>query len=147
MAWYPVLRYGRTQAQINAQFRLQGDDIPFAAADVNQNCEVEAQDALLMYQTYLPGLRGAGLAEDERDRARNWQRQGRAGGGDINGDGEINEQDALMMVFAYQYRDLLQNSADLRKLYFNGLRGSGQRQMPDTDTTYREFLRRALRLR
>ena len=152
-AHYPVLRYGRTQAQINAQFFLQ---IPAGdlrrLADVNQDQRIDEQDALLMYQVYLPALQGvAGVVEaDERARALAWQESGRAVGGDINGDGRINEQDALIMVFAYQFRALLQNSADLRKLYFNGLRGEphGQFQsMPDTDATYREFLRRALRLR
>ena len=142
---YPVLRYGRTQAKINAQFFLQ---IPEGnlrmLADVNQDLRIDAQDALIMYRTYLPV---PGPTEDQRTQATAWQRQGRAVGGDLNGDGDINEQDALIMYYAYQFRVLLQNHAALRQLLFNGLRGSGSQQMPPTDTTYQEFLRRALRLR
>ena len=144
---YPVLRYGRTQAQINAQFEAQPGDAPFAAADIDQNYEVNEQDALLMVRTYLPGVQGAGVTAAEQARAEAWQENGRAVGGDLNNDGDINEQDALIMYYAYQFRALLQNSAVLRQRLFNGLRGSGRRQMPDTDETYREFLRRALRLR
>ena len=142
---YPVLRYRRTQAQINAQFFLQirEGDLRMLA-DVNQDLRIDAQDALLMYRTYLEV---PGPTEDQRAQATAWQRQGRAVGGDLNGDGDINEQDALIMYYAYQFRALLQNHATLRQLLFNGLRGSGSQQMPPTDTTYREFLRRALRLR
>ena len=96
-------------------------------------------------RTYL-GITGV---DNDRhtERAMVWQERGRVVGGDLNGDRAIDEHDALIMVFAYPFEDLLQNSADLRKLYFNGLRGSGRRQMPDTDATYREFLRRALQPR
>ena len=145
---YPVLRHGRTQAQINAQFFLQIPEGDLRMlADVNQDLRIDAQDALIMYRTYLPGLRGAGVDPDIAALARAWQRQGRAVGGDLNGDGRITEQDALIMFYAYQFRALLQNHATLRQRLFNGLRGSGSQQMPPTDTTYREFLRRANRLR
>ena len=145
---YPVLRHGRDQAQINAQFFLQIPEGDLRMlADVNQDLRIDAQDALLMYRTYLPGVQGAGVTETEQVRANAWQRQGRAVGGDLNGDGRITEQDALIMYYAYQFRALLQNHAALRQLLFNGLRGNGSQQMPPTDTTYREFLRRALRLR
>ena len=141
---YPVLRYGRTPAQIQFQFNLQ----TLATANVNRDDTLDAQDALLMYQTYLPALRGTGVVDTAiAARATAWQRNGRAVGGDLNSDGDINEQDALIMYYTYQFRELLQNSAVLRQRLFNGLRGSGRRQMPPTDTTYREFLRRALRLR
>ena len=142
---YPVLRHRRTQTQINAQFYRQSQGVG-ALADVNQDLRIDAQDALLMYRTYLPGA-GAGVDADDRERANEWRRQGRAVGGDLNGDGRITEQDALIMYYAYQFRALLQNHAALRQRLFNGLRGSGSQQMPPTDTTYREFLRRALRLR
>ena len=144
---YPVLGFRRTQAQINAQFRAQGSANFADEADINQDGSLNAQDAFILYQVYL-GV--ADVIPEQQAQARTWQRQGRAAGGDINSDGRINAQDALIMVFAYQYRDLLQNSANFRKLFFNGLRGEprGQFQpMPDTDATYREFLRRALRLR
>ena len=141
---YPVLRYGRTQAQINAQFflQIQEGDLRMLA-DVNQDLRIDAQDALLMYRTYLPGLRGAGVDADDQERANEWRRQGRAVGGDLNGDGRITEQDALIMYYAYEFEDLLDQSASLRQLLLNGVRG----QMPDTDATYRELLRRANRLR
>ena len=143
---YPVLRYRRTQAQIQAQFDAQPLRPSSTGADVNQDGSLNAQDALIMYRTYLPGA-GAGVDADDRERANEWRRQGRAVGGDLNGDGRITEQDALIMYYAYQFRALLQNHAALRQRLFNGLRGSGSQQMPPTDTTYREFLRRALRLR
>ena len=139
---YPVLRHGRTQAQINAQFRLQGD-VAFADANINQDSEIDEQDALIMYQTYLPALRGTGVAADDRERATAWQESGRAVGGDLNGDGPINHRDALIMYYAYAFEDLLNQSAVLRQLLLNGVRG----RMPDTDATYRELLRRAKRLR
>ena len=120
------------------------------ASDINQDGFLNEQDAFILYQVYLPALRGTtgGVTPGQRARAEDWRREfGLSRGGDINGDGRINEYDALIMVFAYQFGDLLENNADLRRLYFNGLRGSGQRQMLDTDATYQEFLRRALRLR
>ena len=140
---YPVLRHGRTQAQIQAQFEAQPLRPSSTGADVNQDGRLNEQDALLMYQTYLPGVRGAGVVADVRERATAWQESGRAVGGDLNGDGRITEQDALIMVYAYQFRALLENHAALRQLLLNGVRG----QMPDTDATYRELLRRANRLR
>ena len=135
---YPVLRYGRTQAQIRFQFDLQ----TLATADVNRDGTLSAQDALIMYRTYLPGVRGAGVAADDRERATAWQESGRTVGGDLNGDGDINEYDALIMFYAYQFRVLLQNHAALRQLLFNGLRGEPRQgqPIPDTDATYREFL-------
>ena len=141
---YPVLRHGRTQAQIQFQFDLQ----TLATADVNRDGTLSAQDALIMYRTYLPALRGTGVVEPAIvARATAWRESGRAVGGDLNSDGRINEQDALIMFYTYQFQALLQNHAALRQLLFNGLRGSGSQQMPPTDTTYREFFRRALRLR
>ena len=141
---YPVLRYGRDQAQIQAQFEAQPLRPSSTGADVNEDGRLNEQDALLMYRTYLEV---PGPTEDERDRANDWKDNSRAVGGDLNSDSDINEQDALIMFYAYQFRVLLQNHAALRQLLFNGLRGSGSRQMPPNDATYREFLRRALQLR
>ena len=131
---YPTLRFS-TQSQTGA------------TADVDNSGWVTTRDALLMVRTYLPGVQGAGVTAAEQARAEAWRENGRAVGGDLNNDGEITEQDALIMYYAYQFRALLQNSAVLRQRLFNGLRGSGRRQMPDTDETYQELLRRALRLR
>ena len=137
---YPVLRYMRTPAQIQFQFNLQ----TLATANVNRDDTLDGQDALLMYQTYLPALRGTGVVESAiAARATAWQENGRAVGGDLNSDGPINEQDALIMYYAYEFGDLLNQSAVLRQLLLNGVRG----QMPPTDATYRELLRRARGLR
>ena len=144
---YPVLRHGRTPAQIQAQFEALPLRPSSTGADVNEDGRLNEQDALLMVRTYLPGVRGAGVAADDQERATAWQESGRAVGGDLNGDGRITEQDALIMYYAYQFRALLENHAALRQRLLNGLRGSGRRQMPDTDATYRELLRRANRLR
>ena len=46
------------------------------------------------------------------------------------------------MFYAYRFGDLLDQSAALRQLWFNGVRG----QMPDTNETYQELLNRAKRL-
>ena len=134
---YPVLRHGRTPAQINVQFYLQSRT--GAIADINQDGRLNAQDAILMYQTYLPGY---GVDPDIAARATTWQENGRAVGGDLNSDGPINHRDALIMYYAYEFGDLLDQSAVLRQLLLNGVRG----RMPDTDATYRELLRRANRL-
>ena len=109
-------------------------------ADINQNGSLDTQDALLMYQTYLevPGVDDAVM-----ERTRTWQENGRAQGGDLNSDGPINHRDALIMYYAYEFGDLLDQSAVLRQLLLNGVRG----RMPDTDATYRELLRRARGLR
>ena len=63
------------------------------------------------------------MTEAERDRVNEWKRTGQAVGGDLNGYGWINQQDALIVVYAYQFR-----------------------AFPNTDTTYPELLRRANRL-
>ena len=46
------------------------------------------------------------------------------------------------MYYAYQFEDLLNQSAVLRQLLLNGVRG----QMPPTDATYRQLLRNARQL-
>ena len=69
-------------------------------------------------------------------RARTWRDSGQAAGGDLNSDSDINEQDALIMVYTYQFRTLLENHATLRQLLFNGLGGSDRQPMPPTDATY-----------
>ena len=141
---YPVLRYGRTQAQIQAQFDAQPLRPSSTGADVNQDGRLNEQDALFMYQTYLPALRDTGVVDVAiAARAEAWRENGRAVGGDLNSDGPINHWDALIMYYAYEFEDLLNQSAALRQLLLNGVRG----RMPDTDATYRELLRRAKRLR
>ena len=134
---YPVLRYGRrTRAQINAQFNLQ----TLATADVNLDGILDEQDAMLMYRTYL----GVPVETLFSGRANAWKKRGQLVGGDLNQDEEINWQDALIMYYAYQFGTLLENNPALSRLLLNGLRGE---QLLDTDTTYRELLRQANRLR
>ena len=139
----------------------RADDVTVAVtdwmADVNGDNSIDAEDAIILFYVYelgdTPEVRnllqqqmGSGV-DQAVSRATAWQESGRAVGGDLNGDGRITEQDALIMYYAYQFRALLENHAALRQRLLNGLRGSGRRQMPDTDATYRELLRRANRLR
>ena len=108
--------------------------------DIDNRAGLNATDALLLFQHYS----GARLSGNQATQADAWRRDtGLAQGGDLNGNGTINRHDALIMVFAYEFENLLQNSADLRMLLLSDLRG----RMLDTDETYRELLRRALRLR
>ena len=106
--------------------------------DLNNSGTLDANDALVLFRHYsrVP------VTEDEATRADDWKENGRAQGGDLNSDGPINQSDALIMYYAYEFGDLLDQSAVLRQLLLNGVRG----RMPDTDATYRELLRRANRL-
>ena len=132
------------------------------SANINGDGTIGRDDALVLFYAYSlnrsqvmesnllsEALRSGMTANQVLDNANLWKNRGREMGGDLNGDGEINQQDALIMFYAYQFRALLQNSAVLRRVLFNGLRGEPQQDqlMPDTDATYQEFIRRALRLR
>ena len=132
------------------------------SANINGDSAIGSDDALVLFYAYSlnrsqvmesnllsEALRSGMTANQVLDNANLWKNRGREMGGDLNGDGEINQQDALIMFYAYQFRTLLESSATLRRLLFNGLRGEprqGQSQMLDTDATYRELLKRALRL-
>ena len=132
----------------------RADDVTVAVtdwmADVNGDNSIDAEDAIILFYVYELGdtpevrnLLRPRLGSDDLDqavsRATAWQRDGRAVGGDLNGDGPINQNDALIMYYAYEFGDLLDQSAVLRQLLLNGVRG----RMPPTDATYRELLRRA----
>ena len=132
------------------------------STNINGDSTIDSDDALVLFYAYSlnrsqvmesnllsEALRNGMTANQVLDNANLWKNRGREMGGDLNGDGEINQQDALIMFYAYQFRTLLESSATLRRLLFNGLRGEprqGQSQMLDTDATYRELLKRALRL-
>ena len=111
---------------------------PRHPADITDSNGLDATDALLLFQHYS----GLPVTEDKATRADDWKDNGRAQGGDLNSDGPINRNDALIMYYAYEFGDLLDQSAVLRQLLLNGVRG----RMPDTDAIYRELLRRANRL-
>ena len=112
---------------------------PRHPADITDSNGLDVADALLLFQHYS----GARLTGDQATRAEDWKENGRAQGGDLNSDGPINQNDALIMYYAYEFGDLLDQSAVLRQLLLNGVRG----RMPPTDATYRELLRRARGLR
>ena len=102
-------------------------------ADVNVDGEVNEDDALVMYYAYaLSGLvgdgEGGGVARFRRTllgpragsadasdaelmamvrRANAWRQDGVDAGGDVNVDGEVNEDDALVMYYAYALSGLV----------------------------------------
>ena len=102
-------------------------------ADVNEDGKVNEDDALVMYYAYaLSGLvgdgEGGGVARFRRTllgpragsadasdaelmamvrRANAWRQDGVDAGGDVNVDGEVNEDDALVMYYAYALSGLV----------------------------------------
>ena len=108
----------------------------YRLADLDQNGSLDDTDAFNLFRAYL---RIPNVDATISQRATDWKENGRAQGGDLNSDGPINHRDALIMYYAYEFGDLLDQSAVLRQLLLNGVRG----RMPDTDATYRELLRRA----
>ena len=112
---------------------------PRHPADITDSNGLDVADALLLFQHYS----GARLTGDQATRGEDWKENGQPQGGDLNGDRSINQRDALIMYYAYEFGNLLNNHPTLRQLLLNGVRG----QMPPTDATYRELLRRARGLR
>ena len=128
-------------------------DIPEATADVNGDRYITAEDALLLFYIYRfessPGVRNTllmrrlGNDTDEVNkaimRATAWKR---SSGGDLNLDGDVDAQDALIMYFAYEFEDLnlAREHVTLRELLLNGL-GTG------TDSSYKQWLLSAQQLR
>ena len=108
--------------------------------DLNNSGTLDANDAFVLFRHYS----GVPVTAAEAMGADNWSEElGRPQGGDLNSDRSINQSDALIMFYVYEFGDLLNQSAVLRQLLLNGVRG----RMPPTDATYRELLRRANRLR
>ena len=108
--------------------------------DLNNSGTLDANDALVLFRHYS----GVPVTNEVATRADNWSSElGQPQGGDLNSDRSINQRDALIMYYAYEFGGLLNQSAVLRQLLLNGVRG----RMPPTDTTYQYLLKRANRLR
>ena len=144
-----------------------------ATADVNQDGLVDEDDVLVMYYAYTaPGLlnrarlrrlvlrpllgRGSSsdrVADDDSgymtmlSNANDWQNNPSAGG-DVNQDGLVDEDDVLVMYYAYTAPGLL-NRARLRRLVLRPLlgRGSSSTKLTDTDDDYVTMLSNANALR
>ena len=151
---HTVSGYGGVTTADNVTVTVtDGDDIPEATADVNGDRYINAEDALLLFYIYRfessPGVRNTllmrrlGNDADEVNkaimRANAWKL---GSSGDLNLDGDVDAQDALIMYFAWGFEDLnlAREHATLRELLLSGL-GTG------TDSSYRQWLRRAETLR
>ena len=134
------------------------DDPALSPANVNGDRTLDSDDALVMYYVYVLGNRSLNLLDgliegvsprDAMRSATEWKSIGQQAGGDLNDDGEIDSNDALIMYYAYEFKELLgdgrsgSGSQHLRALLLGGLlnRGAG------SDTDYRAMLRKAHRLR
>ena len=144
-----------------------------ATADVNQDGLVDEDDVLVMYYAYTaPGLlnrsrlrrlvlrpllgRGSSsskLEDTDSDymtmlsNANDWKNNPSAGG-DVNQDGLVDEDDVLVMYYAYTAPGLL-NRSRLRRLVLRPLlgRGSSSSKLEDTDSDYMTMLSNANALR
>ena len=140
-----------------------------ATADVNQDGLVDEDDVLVMYYAYTaPGLlnrsrlrrlvlrpllgRGSSstkLEDTDSDymtmlsNANDWKNNPSAGG-DVNQDGLVDEDDVLVMYYAYTAPGLL-NRSRLRRLVLRPLlgRGSSIRKVKDTEDGYMTMLNNA----
>ena len=140
-----------------------------ATADVNQDGLVDEDDVLVMYYAYTaPGLlnrsrlrrlvlrpllgRGSSsskLEDTDSDymtmlsNANDWQNNPSASG-DVNQDGLVDEDDVLVMYYAYTAPGLL-NRSRLRRLVLRPLlgRGSSSTKLEDTDDGYMTMLSNA----
>ena len=120
---------------------------------------VDENDALIMYYVYTLGnptplvsgkLKGANL-QDVLSNVAVWRRNGRAVSGDLNSDGVVDGNDALVMYYAYIFGELMGNgqsdtgSQIIRVILLNEL--VDQRIPAPQDADYRLLLRRANQLR
>ena len=150
-------------------YAVNADNDATATADVNQDGLVDEDDVLVMYYAYTaPGLlnrsrlrrlvlrplRGRGGSSrkmtDTDDgymtmlsNANDWKNTPSAGG-DVNQDGLVDEDDVLVMYYAYTAPGLL-NRSRLRRLVLRPLRGRGSsiRKVEDTDDGYMTMLSNA----
>ena len=116
-------------------------------ANVNGDSIVNAEDALLLFYAYsfadMPVVRDNLLRQQVGNainqvvnKARAWELGLK---GDVNGDRLVNEQDALVMYYTYQFRDILRNSPALQAVLLGTLAGPGM--------SLNDLLRNAERLR
>ena len=153
---HTVSGYGELATADNVTVTVtDGDDIPEATADVNGDRYLDAKDAIMLFYIYkfedTPEVRnnllrqqiGSGDLDQAVFRANAWKESSLSG--DLNLDGDVDDEDALIMYYAKQFEDLLQapGHATLRRLLLDELRGN----MPDTDASYRQLLRNAQALR
>ena len=144
---------------------------PLVTADVNGDGAINGDDALVMYYAYrnrsvlgdgdeggfkrhrreqLEGLSGVSDPTDEDLRAllraaNAWRSAGLDAGGDVNGDGEIDTDDALVMYYAYTYGSVLGDGDEggfkrHRREQLGGLAGVSD----PTDEDLRVMLRRRM---
>ena len=141
-----------TTAAETVRIRIIDDD---TTANINDDLVIDAEDALILFYVYTfarsPAIQESlvrRLVGSETPqvlaKVNAWQEVAAVRGGDINIDDLVDKNDALIMYYTYQFGALLENNAILRRLLLNGVRGQ---KLPDTDTTYRQLLRQANRLR
>ena len=134
-------------------------------ADVNGDGALDENDALIMYYAYsvqglddrfsgslrgslLRGLMSAGDRTDAKyvaalQQAATWRQMGASRGGDINGDGSMDEDDALIMYYAYSVQGLDDRlSRGLRSSLLRGLVPAEERG----DAKYMDVLNRSNRM-
>ena len=165
---------GTETVTISANDQTSVPSVPRVTADVNGDGVIDTDDALVMYfaytygdllgdgdtggfprhrRTQLTGLSGVSDPTDEELRellraANAWRSAGLDAGGDVNEDGAINGDDALVMYYAYTLSSVLGNGdtggfGRYRLLQLGGLAG-----VPDpTDEELRAMLRAANELR
>ena len=167
-----------TAAKDNADDGVPSEEVtatPFSVnPDVNGDGVLDSDDAQVMYQSYtaadqvgdgetggtassrqmlLAGYAGKANPSDDDlkkmiRKANVWREAGVDSGGDINDDGEINESDALVMIYAYELENLVGNgttggTARFRQL----LLASHANKANPTDEELKVMLRRANELR
>ena len=120
---------------------IAANDPTVALADVNEDGELDHEDALIMYRAYL------GILEDDAmsARANSWRKAGKVAGGDLNNDTKIDHQDALLMYYAYQFLDLLDAHQKIRAILLSSLVAPNLTAPQDAEL--RDLLRRAKQLR
>ena len=159
-------------AQSNAT--EEGVAVDASYADVNRNGTIEADDVMLMYHAFesasqlgdgetggtsrsrqilLAGLASAPDPTDDELRemlgkANQWREVGVEVGGDINGDGVIDSDDALAMYYAFEFENLVgDGEAGGAARFRRSLLAAFATQANPTDENLKAMLRRANKLR
>ena len=137
---------------------------PSVTANLNDDGVVDSEDARILFYFFKfrsalrsnPSLRQnllsqlvGGLSNDDAGyqqlliNAEAWA-TAVGTGGDVNLDRRVDDKDALIMYYAYEFQTILETNASLRRLLLNGVRGDN---LPDTDAVYQQLLRNAQALR